>query len=129
MRSAAKVRDLLEGEIEQHFGFPVTVAVRTPAQLRKVVEGIPFDDDEHVSVSFLVTEHERAAVAEMTGRRRQRRPADGRRRPRLPATRPTGLGQPFLTAGAARRLSQVGTVRNWRTVNKVLALAEVGLTT
>src|SRR3954447_20855956 len=54
LRSAGKVRALLEPALEERFGFPVVVVVRTPEQLRAVVDVLPFDDPDHTHVSFLV---------------------------------------------------------------------------
>ena len=125
LRSAAKVRELLEGEIEQHFGFPVVVVVRTPKQLRDVVDGLPFDDAEHAHVSFLVSGGERAAVADLQDALINDAQLEVVGDHAYLLT-PNGLGQGFLRPGADRKFGKHGTVRNWRTVNKVLALAEEG---
>jgi uncharacterized protein (DUF1697 family) len=124
-RSAAKVRALLEEKIEQHFGFPVVVVVRTPSQLRDVVDGLPFDDAEHAHVSFMVSGAERAAVQDLQDSliNDARLEVVGDHAYLLT---PKGLGQGFLKSGADRRFGKVGTVRNWRTVSKVLAMAEEG---
>jgi uncharacterized protein (DUF1697 family) len=124
-RSAAKLRELLEREIEQHFGFPVIVVVRTPAQLRAVVDGLPFDDAEHAHVSFLVSGPEQEAVRQLQDALVNDAQLEVAGDHAYLLT-PKGLGQGFLRPGADRRFGKVGTVRNWRTVTKVLALAEGG---
>jgi uncharacterized protein (DUF1697 family) len=124
-RSAAKVRALLEKRIEEHFGFPVVVVVRSPKQLRDVVDGLPFDDPDHAHVSFLVSGSERAATEELQAAliNDARLEVVGDHAYLLT---PKGLGQGFLKPGADRKFGKVGTVRNWRTVCKVLAMAEDG---
>jgi uncharacterized protein (DUF1697 family) len=123
LRSAAKVRDLLEQRIEERFGFPVVVVVRTPKQLRDVVDGLPFDDADHAHVSFMVSGAERAAVKELQDALINDAQLEVVGDHAYLLT-PHGLGQGFLKSGADRRFGKVGTVRNWRTVSKVLAMAE-----
>ncbi|WP_426560941.1 DUF1697 domain-containing protein [Angustibacter sp. McL0619] len=123
MRSSAKVRELIEQRIEEHFGFPVVVVVRTPKQLREVVDGLPFDDADHAHVSFMVSGSERAATEEL----QEALINDARLEvvgDHAYLLVPNGLGQGFLRPGADRKFGKVGTVRNWRTVGKVLAMAE-----
>ena len=122
LRSAAKVRTLLEDRIESELGFPVVVVVRSVAQLQKVVDDVPFDDTAHAHVSFLVSAAERAAVRELedavTNDAQLTVVGD-----HAYLLAPQGLGKPFMTGGADRRFSKLGTVRNWRTVQAVLAKA------
>ncbi|GAB3599975.1 DUF1697 domain-containing protein [Angustibacter peucedani] len=123
LRSAAKVKALLEKTIEDEFGFEVVTVVRTVAQLQKVVDDVPFDDTDHTHVSFLVSAPERAAVRDMTDAvtNDAELTVVGDHAYLLA---PNGLGKPFMTGGADRRFSKVGTVRNWRTVQAVLAKAQ-----
>jgi uncharacterized protein (DUF1697 family) len=122
LRSAAKVRALLEERIEAELGFPVVVVVRSVAQLQEVVDDVPYDDLEHTHVSFLVSADERQAVSgfadAVTNEAQLAVVGD-----HAYLLAPHGLGQPFMTGGADRRFSKVGTVRNWRTVQAVLAKA------
>jgi len=123
MRSAAKVREALERGIEERFGFPVVVVVRTPAQLQRVVDDLPFDDTEHVNVAFLVSAPERAAVAELEDalvNDAELRVVGDHAYLRAPH----GLGQPTMKPAAARRFSANATVRNWRTVTRLLEMAQ-----
>ena len=56
-RDAAKLESALEGALEQRFGLPITVVVRTRAELARVVQAIPADwmgnDGLRVYVAFL----------------------------------------------------------------------------
>lgn len=55
-RSAGEVRVLVEAAVLERFGHPVDVAVRTAAELRAVVGANPFPDGDpaRVTVAFLV---------------------------------------------------------------------------
>ncbi len=58
IRSAAKVALMLEQQIESSFGYEVTVMVRTPGDLRRIIESNPFSaqakkDPTKVHVTFL----------------------------------------------------------------------------
>jgi len=112
---------VLEQRIEEHFGFPVVVVVRTPKQLRAVVNGLPFDDPEHAHVSFLVSGPEHDAVVELQDSliNDARLEVVGDHAYLLT---PKGLGQGFLKSGADRRFGKVGTVRNWRTVEALASM-------
>ncbi|GAA4356504.1 DUF1697 domain-containing protein [Angustibacter luteus] len=123
LRSAAKVRALLEQRIEEHFGFPVVVVVRTPKQLRDVVDGLPFEDADQAHVSFLVSGAERAEVKDLQAALINDAQLEVVGDHAYLLT-PNGLGQGFLKSGADRRFGKVGTARNWRTVTKVLSMAE-----
>lgn len=122
LTSAVPVRELLKLRIEQEFGFPVVVVVRSVDQLQRVVDEVPYDDIEHAHVSFLVSAPERAAVREL-----QDAVTNGARLTVVGdhgyLLAPNGLGEPFMTGGADRRFTTLGTVRSWRTVQAVLAKA------
>lgn len=122
-RSADAVRALLEAAIAERFGFTVDVVVRSGEQLRRVVEGVPFDDLDHTSVSFLLQPLDAAAAQEVTGAviNGAQVVVGGDHAYLLT---PKGLGTPWLTAGASRQLAAAGTVRNWRTVNRLLTMAD-----
>ena len=123
LRSAAKVRALLEPALEKRFGFPVVVVVRSPKQLRKVVDELPFNDPDHAHVSFLVDGHEVHQMEDL----QESLINDARLEvvgDHAYLLTPKGLGQGFLKPGADRRFGKVGTVRNWRTVLKLLEMAE-----
>ena len=123
LRSAARVRELLEPALEERFGFPVVVVVRSPTQLRAVVDGLPFDDPEHAHVSFLVDGHEVDQMKDLQDSLINDAQLTVKGDHAYLLT-PKGLGQGFLKPGADRRFGKVGTARNWRTVLKLTELAE-----
>jgi uncharacterized protein (DUF1697 family) len=124
---AATIEQRLAGAIQQELGLKVDVAVRTPARLATIVAENPFADGDpsYVTVAFLT----KAA------------PAEAKRRVAEVATE----AEPFVFAGQevyvhytqgqarsklAANFSDIlgvsATVRNMRTVTKVLELARDG---
>src|SRR2546423_5881276 len=45
----ARLRSQIEGELKSEFGFDITVLLRTPAELGKVVKRNPFDKNAYVT--------------------------------------------------------------------------------
>lgn len=120
-RSAAAVQTTLERGLRSQFGFDVPVIVRTPRQLQKVVDDLPFADTQQVHVSFLPAPLPSAVVAEVR--------AGLLNSAELVASgahaylrTPAGLGRPWLRATQPQALN-AGTVRTWRTVTALLDLA------
>ena len=67
LRSAAKVATLLEEQIDSCFGFDVTVLIRTPADLQRIVKTNPFakqasKEPSKVAVAFLAARPTAAMV-------------------------------------------------------------------
>lgn len=64
------VRERLEGALSRHFGEPIPVAVRTPAQMAGAVSSCPFEPQsgEVVYVGFLVEPASPAALAGLSDR-------------------------------------------------------------
>ncbi len=67
-RSAAKVAKMLEQQIESRFGFDVTVLVRTPGELQRVIASNPYatqakKDPAKVHVTFLASRPSAAMAA------------------------------------------------------------------
>lgn len=125
---AVEAERRLEREIEDEFGFPVSVLVRTHAQWQETVDANPFadvaDDPSRQFVLFLsepLAEEVRAAID-----------PDGFGPDRVVlGEREVHVWAPGgATESAAlkkldqRRLGVTITARNWRTVGKLLALAE-----
>ena len=120
-RNAAALRTTLERGLRARFGFDVPVVVRTPAQMRTLVEKLPFADTDRVHVSFLPAPLPATAEAELQAGllNDAQLVASGTH---VYLRTPAGLGQPWLRAPQARLLSD-GTVRTWRTVTALLDLA------
>lgn len=125
--AAAQVAADVSERIEAHFGFPVDVVVRTGAQLRKVAAADPFDgaadDGSRRHVAFLSGTPDRAALKRLLeldaapDRLARGGPAD------LHLWTPDGMAHSVLAKELGRaKLGVVVTVRNWNTVQKLLAM-------
>jgi Uncharacterized protein conserved in bacteria len=128
--SAAEVARQLEKRIEARAGFQVNCVVRTPAQLRRVVEANPFDgvatDDAKLVVAFLSGEPDpgRFADVDFTAFEPELFHAA---KTEIYLWHPNGIHKSKLTALLTdRRLGVSATARNWRTVTKMLEIAESG---
>jgi uncharacterized protein (DUF1697 family) len=125
--SAAMVGEAIERAIDAEWGFDVPVIVRSRAQLAKVVEADPFagvaDDPSRYVVMFMPRKPAAGALASIE-------PGDfepeqfeliGRE---LYAWLPEGQHDSKLMKAVSKARKDVtGTVRNWRTVTKLLELA------
>jgi uncharacterized protein (DUF1697 family) len=119
-----KLVSQVERRIEDVFGLDVTVMLRTPAQLAKLIDANPFDDDvSKLHVAFLDRKPTKAAVAKLD---------PGRSPPDEFAVKgteiylhfPNGSGRTKLGGEYFERTLGVrATARNWRTVTKLLELA------
>lgn len=124
---AAELRPAIEKRIADEFGLAVTVILRTPAGLDQVVAHNPFGADEPVLSRLHVVFLEDVPAAGAEARLEpERSPGDrfelhGRE---LYLHLPAGVGKSKLTLDyIERRLGVRGTMRNWNTLLKLLALA------
>lgn len=121
----AVVRGQVEQAIADRLGMDVDVVVRTHDEMRDVVERNPFPsaDPAHLSVVFLSATvstdlTERLGATDFGS---DEYIPDGRE---IYLHLPNGFGRSRLGARmSALRAPTVGTVRNWRTVNKLVALS------
>jgi uncharacterized protein (DUF1697 family) len=126
----ARLRGVLEARIERTFGLRVPVVLRTADELAAVTRSNPYLDDDPstdaLHVVFLADQPTDAAAASLDPKRS---PPDtftvmGRE---IYLRCPAGVGRSKLTnAYFDGKLSTVSTVRNWRTVLKLLELAGGG---
>jgi uncharacterized protein (DUF1697 family) len=113
----------IAARIAKDFGFSSPVVVRSATELAAVVAGAPFRDPEHTHVMFLADAPTKAAVAALDP---NRSPGDrfvvvGRD---VYLHLPNGAGRTKLTnAYVDAKLGTTSTQRNWRTVEKLAALA------
>ena len=116
----------LEGAVRARFGLTVPVVVRTGAELRRAMTENPFlarEDPAHLHVAFLAHVPTAARVAAVD---EKRSPGDrfavvGKD---LFLCLPNGVGKTKLTnAYLDRALGTTSTVRNWRTVGKLVELS------
>ena len=124
--SATAVEKGLAKAIAELGGVRPAVMVRTLAQLRKVVDGNPFirrgEDTKLCHAVFAA----KAAKGSLTGLdldayAPEEVIAAGKE---LYLFLPGGVGRSKLAGDLAKRKDAVGTMRNWRTVTKLLEMAE-----
>jgi len=130
LRSAQKAPALvaeLERRIRAHTGFDVPIVVRTVDELESVVARCPFDtsvDPTTLVVAFSQQRPPRGALRDLDAGAfgDEQFVLDGRD---LYLSLPGGQGRSKLAAAVARtRTGAVATVRNWKTVETLLALAQ-----
>jgi uncharacterized protein (DUF1697 family) len=126
-RIAARLADRISESIERRLGLRVPVVLRTAQELERVGRKNPFlaagADPEVLHVMFLADEPTKAAVAGL----------DAKRSPpdefavvglEIYLRCPQGVARTKLTnAYFDSRLATTSTVRNWRTVSKLIELA------
>jgi uncharacterized protein (DUF1697 family) len=124
----AKLERDLAKTLREAFGFDISVVVRTRKELADVVASDPFgadaDDPRRYQVSFLSAKPKPARVTELEGAAvaPERVAVRGRE---VYAWHPGGVGRSELAKLITeRRLGVEVTARNWRTVTKLLELAE-----
>ena len=111
----------LETAIEKHFKLNVSVTVRTHAQLAAIVKANPYDEVDLVHVAFLMSGKPKLGHIETSDA--MSREAFTHVGHELFFYLPNGMGTSKLPAHVARRIGVDMTVRNWRTVNKLLELS------
>jgi uncharacterized protein (DUF1697 family) len=126
-KSAAAVAKDVERRIEERFGYEVPVILRTAEALGTVASGNPFladgADETHLHVGFLATRPTPEAVASLDPARSA---IDSFRvvGTEVYLHTPGGMGRTKLTTDwFDRRLGATMTVRNWRTVGKLVDMA------
>jgi uncharacterized protein (DUF1697 family) len=125
--SAAKVEQRLAKAVADLGGVTPDVAVRTPAQLAQVVEASPFlargEDPAHLHVLFLIDAGTKTGTFEDLKRDEGEELVTIGQEVHL--FLPNGVGRSPLALALGKRGPR-GTMRNWRTVTKLLAMAGDG---
>ncbi len=126
----AKLERELEAVLAEEFGFEIAVLARTVGELADVIASDPFageaDDPRRYQVSFLSAEPKPAAVRDLerAATPPERVAVRGRE---VYAWHPEGIGRSDLAKAIDERRLGVGvTARNWRTLSKLLELADPG---
>ncbi len=126
---AARLADELQRRIQREHGLSVPVVLRTADELEHVVRGNPFlrakggASEEFLHVAFLANEPARSALATLDPRRSPPDEFEVRGR-EIYLRCPNGIARTKLTnAYFDARLATTSTLRNWRTVRKLLELA------
>lgn len=129
-RSAASVGRGIEAAIEQAFGFDVTVVIRTRDEIAELIEADPLGDvatdPTYRIVVFLAAELDPRRLADVEPE--QFAPEAFALRDReIVMWAPNGQRDSRLVkALSEQRTGVAGTARNWRTVEKLLELADGG---
>jgi uncharacterized protein (DUF1697 family) len=125
---SGRLASVVAARIEEQFGFNAPVILRTAQQLRDIVSNNPFlkpgNAEETLHVMFLADHPSPAKIAALDPSRSLPDAfiAHGQE---IYLHLPNGGGKTKLTnAWFDARLSTVSTIRNWRTVNKLLAMME-----
>ncbi|MCY3912621.1 MAG: DUF1697 domain-containing protein [Chloroflexi bacterium] len=124
---AERIPELIEGEIAASKGFQVPVVTRSAAEWSAVVSGNPFlaagADPAQLHVGFLAEEPGTARIAELDPNRSPQDALEVRGR-EVYLHFPNGTARSKLTVDYFdRTLGTTITIRNWRTVGKLLAMA------
>lgn len=125
---ARRIPELIRAGIEQRFGYDIPVVTRTAKELWQVAHAHPFAkqgvDPKALHVAFLVERPSTAAVKALDP---NRSPGDEFRvqSREIYLHCPNGIARTRLTnAWFGAQLSTTSTMRNWRTVQKLLELTD-----
>jgi uncharacterized protein (DUF1697 family) len=119
---SAKAGAVVCSKIEETFGFKTTIILRSLAEMEKIAASNPYPDVDHSHVVFLAVEPAPARIAQLDPNRSapDQFTVAGRE---IYLHMPNGMGRTKLTnAWFDSKLKTVSTVRNWRTVLKLLAM-------
>lgn len=126
-QAMAQVSGVVAENIAKRYGYRTPVILRSESQLRRAVAGNPFPgEEEQLHVMFLRDCPNPKQIATLD----PNRSAPDRfavRGAEIYLHLPNGAGKSALTnAWFDSRLSTISTLRNWRTVTKLLAMMEEG---
>jgi len=124
-RSPDAVARELEAAIAEATSVHPDVVVRTRAQLAKVVDANPFlqrgEDEKHLHVVFMAPGGAEPKLPDLDPFLPEELAVVGTERYLF---LPGGMGRSKLAAALSRQKGAVGTARNWRTVTKLLEMAD-----
>jgi uncharacterized protein (DUF1697 family) len=114
----------IEAVLERELGLTVPVLLRTPAELQRILAGNPFPDADPSSlhVGFMSRKPPAKAVRELDSARFAPEEVEVKGL-ELYFHLPNGMGRAKLPPYVDRRLGVPTTVRNWKTVTKLLEIA------
>lgn len=125
--ASRRLASVVAARIQEQFGYKVPVLLRTAQQLRDVISNNPFlktGEEETLHVMFLADRPIPARIAALDPNRSSP-DAFIVRGQEIYLNLPNGAARSKLTNGWFDAiLSTVSTARNWRTVNKLLAMME-----
>jgi uncharacterized protein (DUF1697 family) len=119
--STPEVRSALERAIDETFGLAVTVLLRTPAELAKVVAQNPYGPDAYVTFLEVVPDRHRVAALDPVAFAPDEFRVIGRE---VFLRCPNGYGRTKINnTFFEKKLAIRATTRNWRTVETLLEWA------
>jgi uncharacterized protein (DUF1697 family) len=127
--SPSAIRKTIEEAINKSFGFPVTVIIREPAELRKVIKGSPFvgrktTDETRLHVTFLDQKPAPSLVKALEPLAAKTKDEYSVKGKEVYLHCPDGYGTTLLSnAFFEKHLRVSASTRNWKTVNTVFALS------
>jgi len=119
----------LEKAIEKSFGFPVSVVLRRPAELRKIIGRCPFlgamrADESRLCITFLQSRPKPLLIktmAPMAARSTDTYAVIGKE---IYLHCPNGYGKTIFSIGFfEKNLKVVATTRNWRTLHTLISMS------
>ena len=119
-----KIIAKIENKIKMHFGFDVSVFIRTKDEFNKIIKNNPFNKmEEGVYVTFISKKVDKFPIEEI-----EKAKSDSEKFLYLGREIyiycPDGYGRTKLSnALFERKLKMLGTTRNWRTVTTLLSIA------
>jgi len=127
-KNRGKLAKTIEAAVEKEFGFRPVIALRTAAELGKIIKKNPFsdmakDDPSHLLVMALAEKPKAGAKANLA--RVYPGPEEVEiKGENVYVTYPNGIGKSRLTNALLEKHIGIGTARNWNTLTKLLALTE-----
>ncbi len=127
--NTAEIGRRIEEKIREDHGYDVTVIIRTPAELRRILRNNPFMEDRaadrsKLHVTFLSQEPDESLAGQLEGFTSgdDEFVISGRE---IYLHCPDGYGRTkYSNNFFEQKLKQPASTRNWRTVNKLLSIAE-----
>ena len=126
-KDPARIGDEIAGAVEKEFGFAPGVLILTRDEVRAIAAANPYSDAEQtpaqLHVSFLA---ETPTAPDLETLKQLRTPTESftRHEDVFDLHAPDGIGRSKLAARVEKSLGVEATGRNWRTVEKILALAD-----
>ena len=118
--------DMVKSKINQEFGYEITIVIRTQEEMDKIVENNPYSNKDlsKVHVIFLLDNQLDYSTQELLKAKTDQEEFKiiGKE---IYLYLPSGSGRTKLTNNFfERKLDVKSTTRNWRTVNKILEIAQ-----
>lgn len=123
---APEIEQMIEQQIEAHYGFAVKTIVRTPEELRQMLEHNPFaDEDVKLQYFVLLAEVPADDVVEKLKTFDYQPEAYALKGKTVYFFVPNGYGKAKMNNNFfEQKLKVAATTRNWKTISKLLEISE-----